>query len=175
MFSWCLSYLFFSQHLRSLVPFANGMLRCVVIRTRKVVTRDCWRLAVLLSLHKGKHTVQNSFFPWTIRAWNDLPECYCHFTKVNTLFRIASFLGLLGPGMTSLNLWFPLLNKNWMIVYPCSLLLWELGTNFPQSQPLVKECHFGVSQVNYSDSEMTLFPRLEVAEISTLWPSDTLG
>ena len=28
-----------------------------------------------------------------------------------------------------------------------------IGTNFPQSQPLMKDCHFGVSQVNYSDSE----------------------
>ena len=40
-----------------------------------------------------------------------------------------------------------------MIVYLSSLLLWELGTNFPQSQPLVKDCQFGVSPVNYSDSD----------------------
>ena len=29
----------------------------------------------------------------------------------------------------------------------------ELGTNFPQSRPLVKDCQFGVSPVNYSDSD----------------------
>ena len=28
-----------------------------------------------------------------------------------------------------------------------------LGTNFPQSRPLVKDCQFGVSPVNYSDSD----------------------
>ena len=28
-----------------------------------------------------------------------------------------------------------------------------LGTNFPQSQPLVKDCQLGVSPVNYSDSD----------------------
>ena len=33
------------------------------------------------------------------------------------------------------------------------LLLRELRTNFPQSQPLVNDCHFGISPVNYSDSE----------------------
>ena len=27
------------------------------------------------------------------------------------------------------------------------------GTNFPQSQPLVKDCQFGVSPVNYSDPD----------------------
>ena len=27
-------------------------------------------------------------------------------------------------------------------------------TNFPQSQPLVKDCHFGVSPVNHSDSDI---------------------
>ena len=31
--------------------------------------------------------------------------------------------------------------------------LHELGTIFPQSQPLVKDCQFGVSPVNYSDSD----------------------
>ena len=29
----------------------------------------------------------------------------------------------------------------------------DLGTNFPQSRPLVKDCQFGVSPVNYSDSD----------------------
>ena len=29
----------------------------------------------------------------------------------------------------------------------------KLGINFPQSQPLVKNCQFGVSPVNYSDSD----------------------
>ena len=57
---------------------------------------------------------------------------------------------LLGTGMTSLNLWFLLLNCQ-MIVCLSSPLLWELGTNFPQSQPLVKDCQFGVSPVHYSD------------------------
>ena len=40
-----------------------------------------------------------------------------------------------------------------MIAYLSSPLLCELGTNFPQSQPLVKDCQFGVSPVNYSDSD----------------------
>ena len=40
-----------------------------------------------------------------------------------------------------------------MIAYLSSPLLLELGTNFPQSQPLVKDCQFGVSPVNYSDSD----------------------
>ena len=30
---------------------------------------------------------------------------------------------------------------------------YETGSNFPQSQPLVKDCQFGVSPVNYSDSD----------------------
>ena len=29
----------------------------------------------------------------------------------------------------------------------------KVGTNVPQSRPLVKDCHFGVSLVNYSDSD----------------------
>ena len=33
------------------------------------------------------------------------------------------------------------------------LLICKTSTNFPQSQPLVKDCQFGVSSVNYSDSE----------------------
>ena len=53
-------------------------------------------------------------------------------------------------GMTSLNPWFLPLNCQ-MIAYLSSPLLWELGTNFPQSQPLVKDCQFGVSPVNYSE------------------------
>ena len=32
-------------------------------------------------------------------------------------------------------------------------LLSELGNNFPQSHSLVKDCQFGVSPVNYSDSD----------------------
>ena len=36
-------------------------------------------------------------------------------------------------------------------------VLIELGTSFsPQSQPLVKHCQFGVSPVNYSDSDRFL-------------------
>ena len=57
-----------------------------------------------------------------------------------------------GTGMTSLNLGFLLLNCQ-MIVYLSSPLLRELGTNFPQSQSLVKDCQFSVSPVNYSDSD----------------------
>ena len=41
-----------------------------------------------------------------------------------------------------------------MIVYLSSPLLWELGTNFPQSRPQVKDCQFNVSPVNYSDSDI---------------------
>ena len=40
-----------------------------------------------------------------------------------------------------------------MIAYLSSPLLRELGTNLPQSQPLVKDFQFGVSPVNYSDSD----------------------
>ena len=65
---------------------------------------------------------------------------------------IASSPRLSGTGMTSLNPWFLPLNCQ-MIAYLSSPLLWELGTNFPQSQPLVKDCQFGVSPVNYSDSD----------------------
>ena len=43
-----------------------------------------------------------------------------------------------------------------MIAYLSSPLLWEIGTDFPQSQPLVKDCQFGVSPVNYSDSDWPL-------------------
>ena len=71
----------------------------------------------------GKDVYMYSFFPQTIRDWNDL-----------------------------LNPWFLPLNCQ-MIAYLSSPLLWELGTNFPQSQPLVKDCQFGVSPVNYSDSD----------------------
>ena len=66
---------------------------------------------------------------------------------------IASSPRLSGTGMTSLNPWFLPLNCQ-MIAYLSSPLLWELGPNFPQSQPLVKVCQFGVSPVNYSDSEV---------------------
>ena len=57
-----------------------------------------------------------------------------------------------GTGMTSLNPLFLPLNCQ-MIAYLSSPLLLELGTNFPQSQPLVKDCQFGVSPVNHSDSD----------------------
>ena len=41
-----------------------------------------------------------------------------------------------------------------VIILQLKILMLELGTNFPQSQPLVKDCHFGVSPVKYSDSDV---------------------
>ena len=40
-----------------------------------------------------------------------------------------------------------------LIVCLSSPLSRELGTNFPLSQPMVKDCQFGISPVNYSDSD----------------------
>ena len=74
------------------------------------------------------------------------------WNTVKMSINIASSPRLSGTGMTSLNPRFLLLYCQ-MIVYLSSPLLWELGTNFPQSQPLVKDCQFGVSPVNYLDSE----------------------
>ena len=80
--------------------------------------------------------------PWPFRYPQPVKMSIC----------IASSPRLSGTGMTSLNPWFLPLNCQ-MIAYLSSPLLWELGTNFPQSQPLVKDCQFGVSPVNYSDSD----------------------
>ena len=52
--------------------------------------------------------------------------------------------------------WFPLL-KCRMIVCRSSHFYWGLGTSFPQSQPLVNNCQFGVSPVNYSHSSVYCF------------------
>ena len=85
----------------------------------------------------------NSFFAFLFKRDHFVSSCaFLHDSH-----------GLSGTGMTYLNLWF-LLNCQ-MIVFLSSPLLWELGTYFPQSQPLVKDCHFGVSPVNYSDSDYT--------------------
>ena len=67
-----------------------------------------------------------SFFPQTIRDWNDLPESLISSSELSD---------------DSVSKFTPLV---------------ELGTNFSQSQPLVKDCQFGVSPVNYSDSESFL-------------------
>ena len=56
-----------------------------------------------------------------------------------------------------------------MIAYLSSLLLLELGTNFPQSQPLVKDCQFGVSPVNYSDSDSDERSEYLSLSIDNLW------
>ena len=70
--------------------------------------------------------------PWPFRYPQPVKMSIC----------IASSPRLSGTGMTSLNPWFLLLNCH-MIAYLSS----------PQSQPLVKDCQFGVSPVNYSDSD----------------------
>ena len=70
----------------------------------------------------------------------------------STFIKASSSPRLLGIGMPSLILWFPLL-KLQKIVLLSSLLWWELGTDFPRSQVLMSDCHFGVSPVNYSDSD----------------------
>ena len=49
-----------------------------------------------------------------------------------------------------------------MIAYLSSPLLWELGTNFPQSQHLVRDCQFGVSPVNCSDSDSDSDPDIRI-------------
>ena len=58
---------------------------------------------------------------------------------------IASSLRLSGTGMTSSELSDDSVSKFTSLV--------RARTNFPQSQPLMKDCQFGVSPVNYSDSD----------------------
>ena len=64
-----------------------------------------------------------SFFPQTIRDWNDLPESLISSFELSD-DSVSKFTSLV-----------------------------ELGTtHFPQSKPMVRDCQFGVSPVNYSDS-----------------------
>ena len=82
---------------------------------------------------------------------------------------IASSPRLSGTGMTSLNPWYLPLNCQ-MIAYLSSPLLWELGTNSPQSQSLVKDCQFGVSPVNYSDSDSEIILARHFSSAARLEP-----
>ena len=68
----------------------------------------------------SKDVYMYSFFPQTIRDWNDLPESLISSSELSE-DSVSKFT--------------------------------SLGTNFPQSRPLVKDCQFGVSPVNYSDSD----------------------
>ena len=56
----------------------------------------------------------------------------------------------IGIGMSSLILYSHLV-KMQRIVLLNSLLWWELGTDFPNSQVLVNDCRFGVSPIIYPD------------------------
>ena len=68
-------------------------------------------------LSASKDAYNNSFFPQTIRDWNDLPM-------------IASV--------------------DFSDDYESKFIsLVRARDKFPQSQPLVKDCHFGVSPVDY--------------------------
>ena len=97
--------------------------------------------------------LQMTLFPRLGVAGISTPWPFRYPQPVKMPISIASSPRLSGTGMTSLNPWFLPLNCQ-MIAYLSSPLLWELGTNFPQSQPLVKDCQFGVSPVNYSDSDL---------------------
>ena len=78
----------------------------------------------------SKDAYKYSFFPQTIRDWNDLPESLISSSELSD-DSISKFT---------------------------SLVRAIARTNFPQSQPLVKDCQFGVSPVNYSDSDSDTMP-----------------
>ena len=75
----------------------------------------------------SKDVYKYSFFPQTIRVWNDLPESLIS-SSVLSDDSVSKFTSLVR----------------------------KIGTNLPQSQPLMKDCQFGVSPVNYSDSDRVL-------------------
>ena len=70
----------------------------------------------------SKDAYKHSFFPQTVRDWNDLPESLISSSELSD-DSVSKFTSLV-----------------------------RARTNFPQSQPLVKDCQFGVSPVKYSDS-----------------------
>ena len=72
----------------------------------------------------NKDVYKYSFFPQTIRDWNDLPESLISSSELSD-DSVSKFTSLVRA----------------------------IGTNFPQSQPMVKDCQFGVPPVNYSDSD----------------------
>ena len=74
-----------------------------------------------------KDVYNYSFFPQNIRDWNDLPESLISSSELSD-DSVSKFTSLV-----------------------------RARTNFPQSQPLVKDCQFGVSPVNYSDSDRQIF------------------
>ena len=70
----------------------------------------------------SKDVYMYSFFPQTIRDWNDLPESLISSSELSD-DSVSKFTSLVrAPRL---------------------------------SQPLVKDCQFGVSPVNYSDSDQT--------------------
>ena len=73
----------------------------------------------------SKDVYRYSFFPQTIRDWNDLLESLISSAELSD-DSVSKFTSLVRPRDQ-----FP-----------------------PQSQPLVKDCQFGVSPVNYSDVQM---------------------
>ena len=114
------------------------------------------RLILLYKGLKGKPgNLQMTLFPRLGVAGISTPWPFRYPQPVKMSISIASFPRLSGTGMTSLNPWFLPLNCQ-MIVYLSSPLLWELGTNFPQSQPLVRDCQFGVSPVLTIQTKLTL-------------------
>ena len=96
--------------------------------------------------------LQMTLFPRVGMTGISTPLPFRYPQPVKMSISIASFPRLSGTWMTSLNPWFLPLNCK-MLAYLSSPLLWELGTNFPQSQPLVRDSQFGVSPVNYSISD----------------------
>ena len=74
----------------------------------------------------SKDVYKYSFFPQTIRDWNDLPESLISSAELSD-DSVSKFTSLV-----------------------------RARDYFPQSQPLVKDCQFGVSPVNYSDSDSDL-------------------
>ena len=110
------------------------------------------RLILLYKGLKGKARIpMDDLIHKTRRCRNQCHFRYPQLVKMPT--NIVSFPRLSGTGITSLNHCFPLL-KCQMIVCPNSRISCEsLGLIFPQAHPLVRYCHFGVSPVNYSDSD----------------------
>ena len=72
----------------------------------------------------SKDVYKYSFFPQTIRDWNDLPESLISSSELSD-DSVSKFTSLV-----------------------------KARAYFHQSQPLVKDCKFGVSPVNYSDSDL---------------------
>ena len=83
------------------------------------------------SAGKDVYKYMYSFFPQTIRDWNDLPESLSDDS-------VSKFTSL-GEGLSI-----------WRFTSKLFRFRLSCGTNLPGP---VRYCHFGVSPVNYSDSE----------------------